>query len=138
MKISVEHPFSLQWRIAYLRISKDGRKRVDLFNSNKDRTTISYARYLLSVKEGRVLSEDEEADHKDGDRSNDHTDNLQILVKPKHKKKTKIEKGGVKTLCLTCASCSSVFLRRDDSKRPKQTFCSRTCYYNSLRHISVV
>lgn len=70
----------MDWKRAYLRTSSDGRKRVDLVNSASNRTTTSYARYLISVVNGRYLTEDEEVDHIDNDCTNDEISNLQILT----------------------------------------------------------
>lgn len=63
MVIPVEYPFNLKWRKAYLIMGSENRRMVCLCNSKSDRTTISYARYLLSVKLGRELRDDETAEH---------------------------------------------------------------------------
>ena len=44
MLIDVDAPFKGVYRKAYLRVGSEGRSLVDLVNSSKDRTTISYAR----------------------------------------------------------------------------------------------
>ena len=44
MVFDLEEPFKSLYRKSYLREDKFGRKRVDLFNSEKDRTTIALAR----------------------------------------------------------------------------------------------
>lgn len=66
----------------------DGRKHIVLNNSslpkgdaNKLRT-LSWPKALLEVKEGRLLLENETADHIDEDFKNDNLDNLQILTRP--------------------------------------------------------
>lgn len=60
---------------------------VCLFNSKKERTTISYARYLMSVKLNRFLDRNEEVDHIDNDKTNDSIENLQILSSKENKEK---------------------------------------------------
>lgn len=47
--------------------------------SKTERTTMSYARYEMSVKLKRKLLKHEHVDHKDENKVNDHPDNLQIL-----------------------------------------------------------
>lgn len=79
--IELQEPFKSNWKKGYLRYSnKDRRGRVDLYNTNSDRTTISYARYLKSVELGYVVPEGYEVDHKDNDKTNDDINNLQILT----------------------------------------------------------
>lgn len=135
MIIELEGPYASMYRKGYLRTCKDGRKRVDLFNTNKDRTTVSYAKYLLTIKENRLLLPTEEADHIDNDRSNDSLDNLQILEVSEHKKKTK-HYGKKHTMVEeTCSHCGKVFLKnkRYVNKVYKLgPVCSRSC--NGLRN----
>lgn len=103
---------------------------VPLDNSNKKRTTISYARYLMSVKEGRILNSWEEVDHIDNNKQNDSLDNLQILTKKQNKEKQ------IKTLShqmckLKCPNCGKIFYRRKNKthliKGGTYTSCSRKC-----------
>lgn len=126
--IELESPFKEVWRKGYLRISKkDGRKRLDLVNNKKDRTTIAYARYLMSVKEGRFLEEWEEVDHKDRDCTNDELSNLQILNVEDHKEKTAKEATGRKMLSCICAYCGIEFERYANRNMYNKTLCSRSC-----------
>jgi hypothetical protein len=128
MIIELEHPFKNEWRKGYLRVGKDGRKRVDLVNWPESRTTISYARYLLSVKEGRFLSENEEVDHIDGNNSNDDLENLQILTKEQHRFKSSLEKSGRTYIQCVCKYCGIMFERElREVKRYPNTFCTRSC-----------
>lgn len=66
----------------------DGRKHICLNNSKLNRTdknktkTLSYPKALIEVKEGRLLLENETADHIDEDFTNDDINNLQILTRP--------------------------------------------------------
>lgn len=47
-------------------------------NSGEKKCT-SYARYLMAVKLGRYMTEDETVDHVDNDKTNDIIENLQVL-----------------------------------------------------------
>lgn len=132
----LEEPFKSVYKKGYLRSKdKDGRKRIDLFNSNTDRTTISYARYLMSVKLGRFLEEHEEVDHIDTDRTNDNIDNLQILTKPVHAIKSANERRGRNIAELVCPQCGVVFEREvRNIKKGTVPKCSRRCNGLSLRN----
>ncbi len=75
----VESPFDKEWKSAYIVTNKENRKMVCLYKDVNTRKTISYARYLLSVKLGRELTDKETADHIDENKTNDSIENLQIL-----------------------------------------------------------
>jgi hypothetical protein len=81
----------------------------------------------MCIKEGRILSKDEEVDHIDNDSLNDSIDNLQILTKKENKDKqsscyTK------KTTELKCCYCNKIFDRPTNKLKPNlKTFCSRSC-----------
>jgi hypothetical protein len=89
---------------------------------------MSYARYLLCVKEGRLLSAEEEADHIDDDRGNDDPGNLQVL--PWVVNRQKAGKGRT-MVTLTCPGCSSDFERERRQthlvKGGPPSCCSRSC-----------
>lgn len=81
MIIKLQPPYSLDWRKGYLLENKrTGRRVVTLFNNRDCRSSTPYCRYLLAVKLGRYLSEQEQADHKDNDKTNDTPSNLQPLT----------------------------------------------------------
>jgi hypothetical protein len=128
MRIELEEPFKSKWKRAYLRENDaDGRKRIDLVNSNSDRTTISYARYLMSVKLGRELAEGYEVDHINTDRTNDNIDNLQVLSKEEHKTKTVKEKPKRKFVLLVCPNCEKEFVKFLNQMSCEKPKCSRRC-----------
>lgn len=130
MKIELEEPFKSLWKSGYLRQSKtDNRRRVDLFNSNGDRTTISYAKYLVCISRGSMLPEGYEVDHRDKDCCNDALDNLQVLSVEKHKEKTAKENTTGRTMVkLVCPSCGKDFQREKRNIKPSTTpKCSRKC-----------
>ncbi len=117
----------MDWKYGYLRVSKDGRKRIDLYNSVSDRSTTSYARYILSVSLGRYLSSDEEADHINNNCSDDSFDNLQILSIEEHKEKTRLFCEGRTYSSCICSFCGITYTRETRALRGKRTFCSRSC-----------
>lgn len=129
MKINLEYPFNNDWRVGYLRESKkDGRRRVDLINTQYDRTTISYSRYLMSIKLGRYLTSDEEVDHIDTNCANDDIDNLQLLSVDEHLDKTKKENTTGRTMIdIVCPYCKKEFVREKRQVKTKLSFCSKSC-----------
>jgi hypothetical protein len=108
-------------------LSKQGRRVIVLYKSSSERTSISYARYLLSLKIGRELRDNEEADHIDGNKLNDHPNNLQILTRLENNRKDR-QRTYVK---LTCPQCHAVFARERRQthiiKGGRPTCCSRSC-----------
>lgn len=141
MKIILDSPYKDLYKHAYLRTSKDGRQRLDLVNSDSDRTTIAYAKYLLTVKHNRLLTSNEEADHIDEDCTNDCIDNLQILTKEEHAAKTLLRtKTGRTTKTHICKHCGKEFVR--EARFKTHSYCSRSCNgkasgFASMRRIPV-
>lgn len=127
MKLELEEPFKSKWRRAYLRTSSDSRRRVDLINSKEDRTTISYARYLVCVHLGYELSKDFEVDHIDNDKTNDSLSNLQALTIEDHRKKTSEECSPRGVSTLVCPNCGVLFARFTNQVAVSQPKCSRRC-----------
>lgn len=128
MKIELKGPYSKLYKFAYVRVCSDNRKRVDLFNSNSDRTTITYAKYLVSVELDRIIDKSEEVDHIDGDKTNDSIENLQVISKHEHRKKTAYEREPRKFLIVSCAYCNVEFKKwANQVQGKKNLFCSRSC-----------
>ena len=114
---------------------KEQRNMLIVIRGDGTRTTTPYARYLMSVKVGRLLTKDEQVDHIDEDKTNDDIDNLQILSNYdnvqkhfdiKNKRSVMIE--------LTCPVCNTTFKRSPQRvnfklKQGKKPTCSRTCGY---------
>lgn len=143
MKINLDYPFNQDWKNGYLRENpQDNRKLLDLVNSDTDRTTISYARYLKSVEVGYYLSDDVEVDHIDKDCTNDDLSNLQILTIEEHREKTRLENTtGRTTDECKCANCGILFTRETrlilHNNNQKNIFCSKRCngQFNSANFI---
>lgn len=116
---------------------KEGRYMVNLVSETK-RTTISYAKYLLSIHKKRWLNKEEEVDHINGDKSDDRIENLQILTKKENNLKRLKELGITRKMVeFKCGTCEEVFVREYNQthlvkKANKSTYCSRKC---SSRHI---
>lgn len=129
MKIELEYPYSSKWKFGYLVINPENRKTVILFNTSKDRSSVSYARYLMSVKLGRLLSTNEHVDHKDDDKTNDVLSNLQILTPAENNKKSA---RGLSVVQLQCQCCKTDFVRENRLMHsPRKTIsCSRKCSSN--------
>jgi transposase-like protein len=129
-KIKPEHPF-LDFSIGYLYVNQEGRRIVHLVGSS-GRLTTSYARYRVSVIEGRRLSSDEEVDHKDDDRTNDADDNLQILSSSGNLEKQAAAQR-VALVIFVCSECKttkgllpSVYRSRSNGGK-RHVYCGRSC-----------
>lgn len=96
------------------------------------RKTISYARYLMSVKLGRFLTDDEHVDHIDNNKLNDDINNLQILSLADNNRK-EASRHGVSMVRLKCPNCNKIFVkqkRQTHLKKPNAmncTCCNRSC-----------
>lgn len=138
MEIVLQEPFKSTWRKGYLRVAKDGRKRVDLINNKHNRTTISYARYLVSVDRGELVDSGVEVDHIDNDRTNDSLDNLQELEVHLHRAKTASEVSGRSFTILICPNCNKEFQKETRNMKPFTTpKCSRKCNGEYSRKIQL-
>lgn len=87
MLIELQEPFRSKWNKGYLRLSNENRRILDLYNNDYDRTTISYARYLMGVKLGYEVPLEYEVDHRDNDRTNDDINNYQRMTGTENRKK---------------------------------------------------
>jgi hypothetical protein len=144
MILELQEPFKSLWNKGYLQLHESGRKYICLFNSNIDRTIISYARYLMCVKIGYILSDEFEVDHIDDDKTNDDIDNLQILTREQNalKEYYRYINEEQKSYGYLCASCENPFILTERetkmrlAKAQELAFCSRSCsaiYHNYQR-----
>ena len=134
MKIQLEYPFNDY--IGYIVKNPECRKNICLIplDKTKKRTTISYARYLVSVSEKRILSKKEQVDHIDGNKSNDVISNLQILSAKENTAKYFVQSNKtIKMVKLECPNCGTIFERQIRQthlqKNGCYTSCSRKCSY---------
>lgn len=135
MKIKIEYPFSEKWDKAYLVVNKEPRRNVILYNSlTKHKTTVSYARYLMSVHMRRFLEAWEVVDHKNENKLDDRISNFQILTKSENSIKSKVFHG-LKITKIICPVCSKVFSRRTANTQVatyhhgRVSCCSRSCSF---------
>lgn len=130
-KIELEYPYSRDWNNGYLVKDVNGRIKVILYNSNRDRTSTLLSRYKMAVYLGRYLTEVEHVDHLDEDKYNDDITNLQIVSVKENNVKHSISKGGKKLVDFNCVYCGNRFTRRYNQsmfvKVKTHEFCSRTC-----------
>lgn len=141
-RIQAEFPYNDYWMYIVLH-KKENRRMVNLINIKniKERTTISYARYLMSVYLERILMEDEHVDHIDNDKLNDILSNLQILSPAENKEKQEIwnSLNNPKYIELTCSQCNKMFKYlfknyKFHTKKGRSKFnCSKQCAYDSMR-----
>lgn len=142
MKIELQEPFKSNWLYGYLRTNNENRRMVDLYLNDKVRTTVPYARYLMCVKIGFVLSNEFEVDHIDNDKTNDDINNLQILTKQQNKEKERLRYLNEEQLSFGyhCAHCWLPFILTEREKKTRLAnqqqlaFCSRSCSANYYAH----
>ena len=112
----------------YMNPNRGKPRRIVFLAGNGRKTSMSYARYLVCVREGRWLGREEQVDHIDNDRLNDSLDNLQILSPAANNAKGRPPR---KMVELTCPSCGSSFSRERRQthlvKGGNPTCCSRSC-----------
>lgn len=111
MKIELEEPFASKWSKGYIVVNSENRRNVVLYNSENDRTTISYARYLMSVKLGYEVPDHLEVDHRDDDKTNDDINNLQLLTPEENKDKENKRRAEITVAKQTviCKNCNCSF-----------------------------
>ena len=99
----------------------------NLVKSTTDHTTMSYARYLMSVHLSRELSKDEHVDHKNDDKLDDRVENFQLLTPAQnHQKYTAANPK--KMFSLICPVCDVAFERYKRQMYGKTNpCCSRAC-----------
>ena len=152
MKIDLEYPFTELYKAGYTHVSSEGRRYITLrkFNGGIDGT--SYARYLMSVKLGRFLTNQEEVDHIDENRTNDDINNLQILTPEQNREKQRLHyiNNVQQKFDLECPNCGKSFTltEREMGGRITQIqknnsigliYCSTNCagIFNSLINPSI-
>lgn len=129
MRSKLPYPFNEY--VGYDQIIK-GRSYIYLWNNPKGRL-ISKARFLMSIKLGRLLLPTEDVDHIEGNKSNDSLDNLQVLSPSDNKRKAIVETGRSATYTeLICANCGKALTRtlrvhRQRTKEGRLPACSRSC-----------
>ncbi len=90
MKIDLEYPYSAEYQAGYIYVNNEARRCVTLKDSHGATTGTTYARYLMAVKLGRFLTDQEEVDHIDNNKTNDDPNNLQILTPEQNREKQRL------------------------------------------------
>ena len=83
------------------------KRQIVVLVSPGHRTTMSYARYLMSLHMGRELTDNEEVDHIDDDCTNDVIENLQILTPAQNREKQNRLRLQRSIVTLTCPECGN-------------------------------
>jgi len=129
-KINLDYPYNTIWKHGYLLSNRENRQILILFDSESNRTTTQYARYLLGVKLGRFLTKEETVDHIDNDKTNNDINNLQILSISENIRKS----SQLPDVTLVCPICQTTFIRtrsqlrgRYDRAKNNLICCSRQC-----------
>lgn len=133
MKIELQSPFKENYKSGYLNQNKEPRNLVLLVRSDNTKTTVSYARYLMSVKLNRFLEKEEVVDHIDNNKLNDVIENLQIITSKENAIKSVIHLNkqsiNIEIECPVCGT--KTFKKRKNVlhkiKKGTKPTCSRKC-----------
>lgn len=99
-----------------------------LVKNKTTRTTMSYARYLMSVHLGRILEKYEHVDHINNNRLDDRVENFQILTQVENNRKYSAINPARVTEFI-CPVCETPFTipTRNVPFRSTQPSCSKKC-----------
>lgn len=133
MREIAEHPY--QGNVFYRQFNtKNGRWMIHMRHVGTGyKTTTSYARYLMSVKEGRLLGRNEQVDHINDNKADDRLENLQILTPRANTIKSKAKNAKRARMAdLICPTCGVAFQRKAAQIEWKllagrEPACSKTC-----------
>ena len=107
---------------------RQGRWYAQLVRNKTNRTTMSFARYLMCVKLGRVLEKHETVDHIDNDKTNDWIENLQLLPLVENIRKA-AKPAQMKSL--NCAHCGVEFNIPKRNAKFRRGYCSPLCAHQA-------
>lgn len=133
MKIKLEYPFTELYKSGYLLQNKEPRRLVLLVRFDNTKTSVSYARYLMSCHLKRFLTLDEQVDHIDNDKLNDTIENLQILtIAENNNNRLDFYNAREKIISFVCPVCNIAFERKNHIVnhkiiKGKIITCSRQC-----------
>lgn len=132
MKIDLKSPYKEIYKYGYIVTNKEPRQNVILYNSRTDRTTISYARYLMSVHLGRFLKEEEVVDHINNDKMDDRLENYQILDTRLNNIKRFVDAGKTRLQVKFMCPCGKIFIKHHNqthltNKKKRSDYCGRVC-----------
>lgn len=134
MKIELEFPYNQDYKAGYLNTNKEPRRVVLLVDFDNNKTSTSYARYLMTCKLKRYLNKDEHVDHIDNNQLNDVVENLQILSPAENNIKMSLHNNIklAEDIELECPECGTLFKRpsrniKHKIQNNKKPCCSRQC-----------
>lgn len=132
MKIELEAPYSNDWKYGYIVVNKEPRRNVILYNSNKDRSTVSFARYMMSVNLGYYIGSEFVVDHINGDQMDDRLENYQLLTSEQNKIKGDKQNNSTRQMVdLVCGYCGEEFTKPRNTThlviKKNSDYCSRVC-----------
>jgi len=140
MKIDLEYPFNTEYQAGYVYVNNEGRRAVTLKRFDGSLTGTTLARYLMAVKLGRFLTDQEEVDHIDNNKTNDDPNNLQILTPEQNREKQRLHyiNNVQQKFDLACPYCGKDFTLTERSMGEKfykhytnngsgLIFCSNSC-----------
>ncbi len=113
----------------------DGRQHVILIKDN-ERKTVSYPKYLMEVKLGRYLLDNETVHHKDKNPLNNEWDNLEVKDRVEHTREDAKKLLPETFICPTCGKSITLkgkklshYKRNFRYRKRKMTgpFCNRSC-----------
>ena len=86
---------------------------------------VYYARHVASIREGRWLYSSEVVKHTDGDLSNNHPDNLEILTRSALSRQLALERSNVQQQ--RCQRCRRRFFPPHSQGAREHYYCSKSC-----------
>ena len=126
MKIEVSEYYKNKGVVnVYLLKNHENRQFVVLKYENKEKHTMSYAKYLYTSYYKCDIAKGDEVDHIDNDKTNDVIENLQVISQKLNLNKSKRRK---EYLLLECPVCHTTFLfpKHNLCTHPNPC-CSRKC-----------
>ncbi len=116
--------------------NRENRKFVVYKDDDGNYHSMSYARYLVEQNLGRELLPSEDVHHKDGNKTNDILDNLEVVNSIEHRKHHAAKYTDTYEICAECGKMFLVTAKQHARKtsnsnrghgKANEYFCSRHC-----------
>lgn len=147
MRKKADFPFNEFYLYGPIWHQRIGRYMINLVPIEKEknkRTSMSYARYVMSVNLKRILDKNENVDHVNGDKTDDRFENLQILSRKENNKKAIKEQNRTRLVAdIVCPMCGTTFTRNLNKVhqihgRSNNSFCSQECHRVALKFKNII